>query len=170
MGLRRDVQVRDVLLAWAIGLASLVALLVALVGCATPAYPTESGGFSTVEMALVDNVARFSAQLGVPVKGAITTERYRGTWLDGTEWEATGWYTGGVAYFNRDMVEKFVRLVPTPGCVTATDAAAHEVAHSLYYPHDEQHWCCTVHMGATPTYPAPMNGLVCDGVAARCQR
>lgn len=159
--MRRDI--REVLVAWIIGLLALTAMCAAFVGCAAP-YPTEaSETFTSVEMALVDNTARFAAQLGVSVRGEITTRQYVTP-----QGRALGWYSAGVAYYDRAMVAQYVRLVPTPGCETASDVAAHEVAHALYHNHDAQHWCCTRHMGATPTYPAPVAGLVCEGRATRC--
>jgi len=166
LSVRRDT--REVLVAWTIGLLSIAAAAALLTGC-TAARPTEaSETYTTIEMALVDNTARWAGQLGVKVRGEITTERYTGVDASGVAWEATGWYIAGVAYYNREQVARWVRLVPTPGCETAANVAAHEVAHALYHAHDAQHWCCTQHMGATPTYPAPVAGLVCEGKATRC--
>ena len=159
--MRRDIH--DELLAWTIGLLSMAAAAALLTGCAA-AYPTKvSETFTAVEMALVDNTARWAGQLGVSVRGEITTEQYVTP-----QGRATGWYLAGVAYYDREMVERGVRLVPTPGCLTAGDVAAHEVAHAIYYLHDISHWCCTKHMGAEPTYPAPVAGAVCQGRATRC--
>lgn len=157
---------RDVLTAWGIGLAALVALLVATIGCVSP-YPTEaSETFTEVEMALVDHTARFATQLGVKARGEITDKMYPAL----AEMNPTAWFDGSVAYYYRPNVARYVRLVPTPGCETAANVAAHEVAHALYHAHDAQHWCCTQHMGATPTYPAPVAGLVCDAIATRCKQ
>ena len=159
--MKRDI--RNELIAWTIGLLSMAAAAALLAGCAA-AYPTEPDEeFSAVEMALVDNTARFAGQLGVNVRGEITTKQYVTP-----EGRATGWYLAGVAYYDREMVEQHVRLVPTPGCQTASNVAAHEVAHAIYYLHDISHWCCTKHMGAEPTYPAPVAGAVCQGRATRC--
>lgn len=158
--MRRDI--REVLTAWTIGLLSLAAACALLVGCGAVA-PTEVESFTAIEMALVDNTARWAGQLGVSVKGEITTEQYMTP-----QGRALGWYMAGVAYYDRELVAEYVRLVPTPGYVTAADVAAHEVAHALYREHDISHWCCTVHMGAEPTYPAPVAGATCEGRATRC--
>jgi hypothetical protein len=158
---RRDI--RDELIAWTIGLLSLAAVTAALLtGCAV-ARPTEASEFSATEMALVDDTARWAGQLEVNVRGEITTRTHITP-----QGRATGWYEGGVAYYDREMVAEWVRLVPTPGCETAANVAAHEVAHALYPTHDISHWCCTVHMGATPTYPPPVVGAQCEGRAKRC--
>lgn len=166
--MRRDT--REVLVAWTIGLLSLIAAAFLFTSCAAQSPVEASETFTSTEMALVDNTARWAGQRGVKVRGEITTERYTGVDADGKSWEAAGWYKAGVAYYNRDMVARWVTLVPTPGCETAANVAAHEVAHALYHAHDAQHWCCTQHMGATPTYPAPVAGLVCDAIATRCKQ
>lgn len=154
----------EVLGAWFIGLLAISAAALLMTGCGL-ANPTEaSEPFTAVEMALVDNTARFADQIGVRVRGEITTQRY--VLPDGAE--AAGWYIAGVAYYNRDMAAKWISLVPEPGRETAANVAAHEVAHAIYHNHDASHWCCTQHMGATPTYPAPVAGLVCEGMATRC--
>jgi len=160
--MRRDI--RDELIAWTIGLLSIVAAAALLTGCAS-AYPTEPDEeFSAVEMALVDNTARWAAQLGVNVRGEITSRMHPGL----TSLNPAGWYEAGVAYYYRPNIERYVQLVPTPGGQTASGVAAHEVAHAIYYLHDISHWCCTKHMGAEPTYPAPMTGALCEGRATRC--
>lgn len=155
----------DVLVAWLIGLLAISAAALLLTGCglANPSAVSAST-FTSVEMALVDDTARWAGQLGVKVEGRITTDRY--VLPDGAE--AAGWYSGGIAYYNRDMAAKWISLVPEPGRETAANVAAHEVAHAIYHNHDASHWCCTQHMGAGPTYPAPIAGLVCDGRATRC--
>lgn len=152
----------DVLIAWALGILALVALATLMTGCGM-ASPTAASDFTPVEQALVDDTARWAGQLGVSVRGEITTQRY-----DTPQGRAAGWYQGGVAYYDREMVAEYVRLVPTPGCETASNVAAHEVAHAIYSAHDISHWCCTVHMGAVPTYPAPVAGAQCEGRAQRC--
>jgi len=160
--MRRDI--RDELIAWTIGLLSIAAAAALLTGCAS-AYPTEPDEeFSAVEMALVDNTARWAAQLGVNVRGEITSRMHPGL----TSLNPAGWYEAGVAYYYRPNIERYVQLVPTPGGQTASGVAAHEVAHAIYYLHDISHWCCTKHMGAEPTYPAPMTGALCEGRATRC--
>lgn len=160
--MRRDT--REVLAAWMIGLASLSAVAFLLTGCVVNPTTVSTETYTEVEMALIDSTARWSGQLGVNVRGEITTESY--VMSSG---RATAWYSGGVAYYDREMVERYVRLVPTPGCETAANVAAHEVAHALYMAHDISHWCCMVHMGATPTYPPPVAGALCEGRAARCR-
>jgi hypothetical protein len=160
--MRRDF--REELIAWTIGLLSLAAAAALLTGCAA-AYPTEaSDGFSPVEMALVDQTARWAGQLGVRVRGEITNRMHPGL----ASVNPTAWYEAGVAYYYRPNVERLVRLVPTPGCETAANVAAHEVAHAIYYAHDISHWCCAIHMGATPTYSPSVAGAVCEGRATRC--
>jgi len=160
--MKRDI--RNELIAWTIGLLSMAAAAALLAGCAA-AYPTEPDeAFSAVEMALVDHTARFAGQLGVNVRGEITIKMHPGL----ASLNPTGWYEAGVAYYYRPNVERYVCLVPTPGGQTASNVAAHEVAHAIYYPHDISHWCCTKHMGAEPTYPAPVAGAVCEGRATRC--
>ena len=162
-------ETRDVLTAWTIGLLAIAAMAAALVGCASP-YPTEAAEhYTAVEMALVDHTARYAAQLGVQVRGVITSKMYPGFAAAGID--ATAWYEGGVAYYYRPNVARWVSLVPAPGQEAATNIAAHEVAHAIYPWHAADHWCCTQHMGAVPTYPFPVAGQpVCEGVATRCLR
>jgi len=161
--MRRDI--REVLIAWTIGLLSMAAACALFVGCVSSVYPTEAEeSFTAVEMALVDDTARWAAQLGVSVRGVVTSRMHvRLAYLN-----PTAWYEAGVAYYYRPNVARYVRLVPTPGCETAANVAAHEVAHALFHDHDANHWCCTFHMGAGPTYPAPIAGLTCEGRATQC--
>lgn len=161
---------RDVMTAWTIGMLSLIAAALLATGCCGAPYPTEAGeDFTEVEMALVDHTARFAAQLGVNVRGVVTSEMHPS--FVQAKVNATAWYESGVAYYYRPAVAEHVRLVPTPGCETATNIAAHEVAHAIFRAHDINHWCCTRNMGATPTYPSPVQGEpTCEGIARQCLR
>src|SRR3972149_2071274 len=90
--MRRDI--RDELIAWTIGLLSIAAAAALLTGCAS-AYPTEPDEeFSAVEMALVDNTARWAAQLGVNVRGEITSRMHPGL----TSLNPAGGYAAGGGY------------------------------------------------------------------------
>lgn len=141
---------RDVLTAWTIGTAALIAAALLFTSCAHP-YPTEAAdSYSAVEMALVDHTARFADQLGVRVKGVITDKMHAGL----AQSNPTAWYDAGIAYYYRPNVERYVRLVPTPGCETAVNVAAHEVCHAKYRAHDLAHWTCNNTL-AQATYPRP---------------
>ncbi len=100
-----------------------------------------------VEGELLSETARFAGVLGVNVHGVITDELSKAQKLN----EPVGFYDGGVAYYYRPNVEKYVG----PGKVlSATDVAAHEVCHANHYLHDHAHWACSASI-ATPTYPEP---------------
>lgn len=172
--MRRDT--RDVLAAWTIGTSAMIAACLALTGCGMAAVLTEAEeSFTTVERALIDQTARWAGQLGVNVRGYITTTPYvvPNGCTDGMggyyDCPAVGWYSMGKVFYNREGVADWVRLVPEAGKETAANVSAHEVAHAWFYMHNAEHWCCTLHMGATPTYPFPLVGKpVCDGVAVEC--
>lgn len=146
--MRRDT--REVLTAWVIGVLSLIAAAFLITSCAHP-YPTEaSETYSAVEMALVDHTARFAGQLGVKARGEITEKMHPGL----AKVNPTAWFDGGVAYYYRPNVERYVRLVPTPGFETAVNIAAHETCHAKYRHHDLAHWTCNNTL-AQATYPRP---------------
>lgn len=118
--------------------------------------PTTLDAETPVEMALLAETAHFAGVLNVQVRGEITDQRY-----DTPAGRAAGWYSGGIAYYDREMVAQYVSLEPEAGHETARNVAAHEVAHALHHNHDAAHWCLTARI-ATPTYPAPVAGLVCS--------
>ena len=129
----------------------LVVAAAVLAGCGA-VTPTEQPA-SEVEEALVSETARLAGVLGVRVRGEITEKRYITP-----QGEATGWYSGGVAYYNRAMVEQGVSLEPEPYHETATNVAGHEVAHAISSGHDCLHWTTSARL-ATPTYPNPCGRL-----------
>lgn len=125
-------------------------LIVAAVGMAACGATTPTTAPTTpVEDALLAETARLAAVLGVRVRGEITEKRYITP-----QGEATGWYSGGVAYYNRAMVAQGVSLEPEPYRETATNVAGHEVCHTQSRGHDLLHWGCSARIAA-PTYPRP---------------
>lgn len=149
--MRRDT--RDLLLAWTIGTFALIAMCVAMVGCGIT-QPTEAEEtFTTVERALVDNTARFAAELRVSVRGEITSKLHPS--LVAANVVAAAWYEKGVAYYYRPNIAKYVRLVPEPGMETAANIAAHETCHALHRDHDLAHWECNTRLSGAATYPRP---------------
>ena len=122
-------------------------LLVMLHGCGRPWDIVDAN--SPVEEMLLHETDRFASTLHVRVNGEITD-----TFYGGDSWVATGWYSRGVAYYYRPEVERNVSIEPKAGRETATNIAAHEVAHAISPFHDCKHWtlCASI---ATPTYPSP---------------
>jgi hypothetical protein len=149
---RRHVDVIAIQMFWALVLFALVAVF--STGCGTMKSGLEPT--SLVEDALIAETAHFAGVLNVQVRGEITDKRY-----DTPLGRAAGWYSGGVAYYDREMVAKYVSIEPEAGKETARNVAAHEVAHAVHYNHDAAHWCLTARI-ATPTYPPPVAGLVCS--------
>lgn len=144
----------DVIVAWIIGVFALIAMCLALTGCGTFAHPTEAEEtFTTVERALVDQTARFAAELGVSVRGKITS-RLHPTYVNANA-VAVAWYERGVAYYYRPSVARHVSLVPEPGKETVASIASHEVCHALYPHHEWQHWECNTKLSGQATYPRP---------------
>lgn len=133
-----------------IQLVSLLLLLTpfGLWGCRSMTGPDDVPTPQTeVERLLISETARFAGMLSVRVHGELSDR----DWPDGR----VGWYEGGVAYYNRAMVAKWVTVVPTPGHETATNVAAHEVAHAVTGPnHDCLHWTLCAQI-AQATYPSP---------------
>jgi len=144
---------RDVLTAWTIGTAAIIALALALTGCERVAPTAVSADtFTAIEMALVDHTARFADQIGVRVRGVVT-DRLDSRFI-GDGQNVVAWYEAGTAYYYRPRVALYVALVPTPGRETASNIAAHEVAHARYRNHDCAHWRLSDEI-ADPTYPEP---------------
>ena len=148
--MRRDV--RDVLTAWVIGLAAIVALLLVTIGCGTLNRGLVDPD-DEIEALLVSETARHAATLGVRVEGQLVSTC---PYTEGR----LGWYEGGIAYYYRPLVEKQVvvargdRCPDYPRCEAATNIAAHEVCHAKYRAHDLAHWTCNNTL-AQATYPRP---------------
>lgn len=145
-------RTKDVLIAYLIGLASIIAACLMFVGCG--GYDRGLVGPSDeVEGLLLAETARHSATLGVKVEGQIVTSC---PYTDGR----LGWYEAGRAYYYRPLVESQVvvargdRCPDYPRCEAATNIAAHEVCHAKYRAHDLAHWTCNNTL-ASATYPRP---------------
>jgi hypothetical protein len=124
----------------------------ALSACGIKLLTLSSSG--EVEAKLISETARFAGMQQVSVRGVITDAQYTGTYPNGDKWEATGWYSAGVAYYNRAMVAKTVSIEPEAYKETATNVACHEVCHYLWPSHNMAHWQC-MNKWAQPTYPIP---------------
>ena len=112
-------------------------------------WPTLSTA-TEVEDMLIAETARFASLQGVSVRGEITDK-----WAPGqAASQPAGWYVGGVAYYHRGTVAKWVTIERTAGHETAANVANHEVCHSKNPHHDLAHWSC-MSRWAEPTYPRP---------------
>lgn len=107
-----------------------------------------------VEEALLSETARAAGAIGVRVRGEITDTISPAQLSPGVP-APTAWYSGGVAWFYRPMIAKYVSIDPEPGRETARNVATHEVCHAVSYHHDLAHWEC-MNTYAVPTYPRPV--------------
>lgn len=125
-------------------------------GCSFRYEPTASS--SVVEATLLSETARAAGALGVRVHGEITDTISKAQQVAGQE-DPTGWYSGGVAWYYRPQVARFVSIEPEGGHETARNVAGHEVCHAISSFHDVTHWECMARVAA-PTYPRPGVGAV----------
>lgn len=140
-----------------------LALALAPLGClpSAPTFDAQTEG----EALVISETARFAGMLGVRVHGELVdqTRLYPpgqyGCPADAkASCYATGWLEGGVAwYYRRGIAEAW----EIGGAGLVSGIAAHEVAHALHLGHDAAHYCEIVRLGAVPTYPPPVAGLVC---------
>jgi hypothetical protein len=121
--------------------------LLLLASCGLPTTPTLEVE-TEVEAKLLSETSRFAQLLYVNVRGEITDREHPGG-------AAAGWLEGGVAYYNRAQVAKWISLLPEAGKEAASNVAAHEVCHTQSRNHDLLHWNCSFSVGAQPTYPRP---------------
>lgn len=132
-----------------------LALGLALAACAAKSGVEPS---SLVESALIAETARYAGVMGVRGRGEITDHANE----DQKKHEVVGWWSGGVAWYYRPNVERFIGVVPgdcpeAPRCEVPANVAVHELAHSVHPQHDWRHWCLCARY-ATPTYPWPGPG------------
>lgn len=110
-----------------------------MMGCnlESPTNPDVVEAASPKERFVVAETARFAGILGARVRGEITDFLYVVPCPDGTAGvcHAFGWYHSGVAYYYR-------RDVNTQPDSTLSDAAAHEVCHSVSPFHDSVMYAC----------------------------
>jgi len=127
-----------------------IILSILLGGCSTAStWPTLATATDVEDMLIVET-AHFASLQGVKVRGEITDK-----WAAGqAASQPAGWYVGGVAYYHRGMVAKWVTIERAAGHETATNVACHEVCHAKNPHHDLPHWEC-MSKWAEPTYPRP---------------
>ena len=137
-------------LAFALIATFAILLSILLTDCtATSTWPTLPTA-TEVEDVLIAETARFASLQNVKVRGEITDK-----WTAGqAASQPAGWYVGGVAYYHRGMVKKYVTIERTAGHETAANVACHEVCHAKNPAHDLAHWSC-MSKWAEPTYTRP---------------
>lgn len=115
-----------------------VLMLLVLFGCSpeSPTNPDTTNPVTESEYFVLAETARFAGILGANVRGELTDYFYPVACADGTKGcHAFGWYHKGVAYFYRPEVNRQSRY-------TLSDAAAHEVCHSVSLFHDAALYAC----------------------------
>jgi len=117
-----------------------------------------------VEEALLAETARAAGAIGVSVRGEIT-DTISPAQLSPEAGSPVAWYSGGIAWYYRPQVAKYVSLEPEPGKIIPRDIATHEVCHALSRRHDLPHWEC-MNTYAVPTYPRPVTANSAEGIAA----
>lgn len=106
-----------------------------------------------VEESLLAETARAAGAIQVNVHGEIT-DTISSAQITPDAPAPVAWYSGGIAWYYRPQVVKYVSLGDEPGKVSTRNIATHEVCHALSRRHDLPHWEC-MNKYAVPTYPRP---------------